>query len=775
MEQPEGPRGLNPYFRQNSIFHLNCETSNVNETGKESPPVNILDTKPPLVPRNSRGRVPHLVEQHESDHFNCSMADDVTDALTSDWITSPIYDLDNTAKLSLFNISDSSENDSKIGNERDIPNTLYEFFEDDLFRSELKNNTLEFRKDIEEVATTEGINLTMLTDEATHNSQPHLKTDSLPIPYPTLMEKQEGPRGLNHYFRQESIFHLNCEAPNVKETGNEAPDVTISDISQPLPPRNSQGRVPHLAEQHKSDHFNCSSIYDFDNTTTECPHLTTDSLFSMSNPTRMEMQEGPRGFKDYFRQDSIFNPNHVVPNQNEKANEMFHRNKSFNFQTDANECEDNNSDHCKITDDTTCKYSLGHYDTPSANDVYVRKLRRLEQEVNQLERSLCDEYTAGKITNTSKRKLSAQRSLSDSDISELVDADKGHSIPNDKYQMAKSSSTEDIEIKTRCNTIKNAISKTKFPSLEDITLGAKELWSNIKTASRNSYEPPTNLEIKVDAHVKLSCPCDGSCRRVGRIVATHGGYIWVSFTKCSWVALYNHRHVKVFMLDTRGGYVDSLAVSKAGGLYITCPPQRRILMLSTNLELTELGVFNTLYPRGLAVSPEDYTIVVCMVPHLEGRDMCAPSKDSCLMRFTGQKSNELGTIVNMDSYFGYPMKVVINVNGVLLVSDFGLKCLFVLDKGGHMLRTFSVLGGAGLSNVHALACNPGNSFFVVQGGSGTLSITELVNGNLGIFEEKSTSKKDVKSIKRNVVTSSMVKARKIALASGNAIIYVSLV
>ncbi|XP_033728420.1 uncharacterized protein LOC117317660 isoform X2 [Pecten maximus] len=644
------------------------------QAGKQYPghelPVEFSDIPPPLPPRKPlASRVQHLVKQYEPDQFKCRIAellmsssnDDVTDSSTTDSFTSLIYDFD-IAECSLMNISDSSENDSDIEIDTDLPNTLDDYFENDMFRSDPKNFTPEFREEI----TTQSNKVPIMTEETMSN---------LPE-----MEKPEGPRGLNHYFRQDSIFHVNHEAPHRNKTDNEAS----------------------------------------------------------------------------------------------------HGNKACNFQNNVNESEDNNSNNCEIGNAASFESYGGYQDTPSAYDIYLEKLREFELERNKLEQLLWNKNNAQNLATTSHRKLSSQRSVSESNVFESVNCediqlnqspDEDRSNQNDKFEMAQLLSTDDIQIKTRCNKVKHgAVGMTKFPSLEHITLRAKAPWTNMKNS-----EPSTKHEINVNARAELSCPCHLSCRRVGRIVATHDGQIWVSFTKCSWVTLYNLRHVSEFTVNTHSGYVDSLAVSKTGCLFIACPLQRRILKLSKNKKLTVLGVFDSLYPRGLAVSPDDDTVFVCMAPHLEGREMGAPSKDSCLMRFAGQEPNESRTIVNMDSYFGYPMKVVINVNGVLLVSDFGLKCLFVLDKGGHMLRTFSLLGGAGLSQVHALACNPGNSFFVVQGGSGTLSITELVDGDLGIFEEKSTSKKDVKLIKRNVVTSSMVNARKIALASGNAIIYVSLV
>ncbi|OWF48348.1 uncharacterized protein LOC110453184 [Mizuhopecten yessoensis] len=424
---------------------------------------------------------------------------------------------------------------------------------------------------------------------------------------------------------------------------------------------------------------------------------------------------------------------------------------------------------------------IWHTPKPGQQDMYLEKLRELEQEVNQLQQLQKD-------INIHPSELSSQRSVSDSDIYNSIELenkiegpdinDKLNVIKSDIHDMKKSSSTDNINRRThtdRSSTIKYDQSDIKASSsFENIKTKATQLWGKItKCDESSSDETSQKLSIKVDARVELSCPCERSCGRVKRLVTAQGGYMWVAFIQCSWVSLYNNRHERVYKFDTRG-CVDSLAVTATGVIYVSCPLQKRIIMLTSNRQLTVLHSFTKLYPRGVAVSPDDGTLVVCMASKAEGYSMPGPSKNSCLMRFKGEIPNKAGKIVNKKNHFGYPVKVTINMNGFILVSDFGLRCLFVLDKGGNMLQTFPLLGGGSLWHVHALTSNPVRSFYVVQGGAGTLSITRL-GEYLGTFEDTSTSTKDERLVKRTVETASMNTEGQIVLASGNIITLVSLV
>ncbi|OWF36697.1 hypothetical protein KP79_PYT02985 [Mizuhopecten yessoensis] len=422
--------------------------------------------------------------------------------------------------------------------------------------------------------------------------------------------------------------------------------------------------------------------------------------------------------------------------------------------------------------------------TPRQHYVYLKKLRELEQEVNQIEQLQKDISSTEtlKISNIHRPKFSSQRSLSDSDIYISLDFEDnmvGQDIPkegivvqSDNHDMKKTASIDNINRWTK--KVGSSTTKHDPPSM-----GASSSFENIKTKPTklcgritkrdkdNSDGTSQKLSIKEDARAELSCPCERPCGHVERLATTQGGFIYVSFKQCSWVSLYDNKYERVYQFDTPGR-VDSLAVSSTGVLYVSCPYQKKICMLSSNLQLTVLHSFIKLYPRGVAVSPDDGTLVVCMASTAEGYSMPGPSKNSCLMRFQGEIPNKAGQIVNKRNHFGYPVKVIINMNGFILVSDFGLRCLFVLDKGGNMLQTFPLLGGVPLWHIHALTSNSVSSFYVVQGGAGTLSITRL-GEYLGTFEETSTSTKYERLVKRTVETASMNTEGQIVLASGNVI------
>ncbi|XP_021340073.1 uncharacterized protein LOC110441286 [Mizuhopecten yessoensis] len=238
-------------------------------------------------------------------------------------------------------------------------------------------------------------------------------------------------------------------------------------------------------------------------------------------------------------------------------------------------------------------------DTPKLRqqDLYL-KLRELENEMKQIEQLQKDisSNKAPGLLNMHHPKLSFQRSVSESDICnsmEFEDKMEGLDINNelnviepDNHDIKKSTSIDDINKRTkrdRSSTLLHDQPDIRASSsFGNIKTKATDLWGKITKCDKDtSDETSQKLVIKVDARVELSCPCERSCGPVERLATTQGGYIYVSFKKCSWVSLYNNKHERVYQFDTRGR-VDSLAVSATGVLYVSCPHQKKIIMLSSN-------------------------------------------------------------------------------------------------------------------------------------------------------------------------------------------------
>ncbi|OWF36698.1 uncharacterized protein LOC110441284 [Mizuhopecten yessoensis] len=355
------------------------------------------------------------------------------------------------------------------------------------------------------------------------------------------------------------------------------------------------------------------------------------------------------------------------------------------------------------------------------------------------------------ISDTCRRSLLSQRSLSDSAIYKGVDVDDNKTRTCGKYehserkQVKTSSSKDNIECKAK-----------------------RSLWSRIaKCIVKNSKQTSTE---HLNWQTKLVCACGGSCERIDSLALSSDGHIWVSFLHCSWVSVYVHEYIPVRKFDA-GCIVDCPAVSPAGVLYISCPMKKQILMLSKNLELIIMGQFNKLHPRGLAISPIDGAVVACMTSQMVGNVMKGPSKN-CLMKFPGKKANEKGQVLNKEHFLGYPLRLAINVNGYILVSDFGLKCIFVVSQEGHMLNVFSTVGDRLFCQVHSLTSGHGESFYVVHGGRGQLSITRLGEYR-GTVVETATSRRLDPDIYCKVRATAVVQNGQLAVTSGTIIKYVS--
>ncbi|XP_069107520.1 LOW QUALITY PROTEIN: uncharacterized protein [Argopecten irradians] len=223
--------------------------------------------------------------------------------------------------------------------------------------------------------------------------------------------------------------------------------------------------------------------------------------------------------------------------------------------------------------------------------------------------------------------------------------------------------------------------------------------------------------------LQLTCPCGSTCDRIGNLVTSSNGKIWVSFLQCSWVSLYDHQFRVLHKFDARG-IVDSLAASPADILYISCPRQMKIMMMDSNLELKIMSRFNKLHPRGLAICPTDGAIVACMTSQAIGQVMKSPS-NNCLMKFPGNSLNNKGEVFNNGKFLGYPMRIAISVHRHILVSDFGLKCIFILKPDGQMLKKVTMFGGRPLSQVHSIPSSMDGCFYIVVGGRGKLRVSRL--------------------------------------------------
>ncbi|XP_060069894.1 uncharacterized protein LOC132549927 [Ylistrum balloti] len=539
-------------------------------------------------------------------------------------------------------------------------------------------------------------------------------------------------------FFQSSFDDMSSETKPKDYTGIFSDDINDMDEAS-----TSHSATPNLVT---ADHLG-STVYP---RIAKSPSLS----YSLNESGRLEC---PRALNCYFRSDSIFN----VINEN---NETCSLNQAENSKTEDMDFEEHDNDPFEARDDSAPESPsyVENYHVSGANQIYLEKLKELEREINQLEilqkhQTRREEGKATGVSDTGRRKLSTQRSVSESDVYDLVNGEEiesnsylntENSIQNKKCDLIKISRTEDIKM-PRSN---DGFGIKRWSSFKNI----KTVWKRLTKTESKALQ----ININEDSRTNVSCPCDGACQRVGSLVTTLGGFIWIAFSQCSWM-----------------GQVDCLAVSKIGVLYVSCPSQRRILMVGTDLEVSTLAALQSLYPRGLAVSPVDGAIIACMTTQKGGCEMNAQSQKSCLMRFKGETQKPSGKIISQQYCFGYPLKIVINCDGFLLVSDFGLRCLFILDKDGNMLRTLSRLGGSPLDRVHSLVCNPGNSFFVVQGGAGRLSITRLkeLEGHSGIFEEESTTTKDEPFIDQTIFTSSRNDTGHIVVANGQTIFYVSLV
>lgn len=255
--------------------------------------------------------------------------------------------------------------------------------------------------------------------------------------------------------------------------------------------------------------------------------------------------------------------------------------------------------------------------------------------------------------------------------------------------------------------------------------GMKEIMSSkykeirsavISTVKRNSEGPLTlNSFFCVPA----------GCANVSSIAKYDNGHCWVAADRSECILLYD-RDGNLLDFVNVGCPVDSLTTDKYGNVFMSCPDLKQVRVFDRNRHVkTFLDM--TQYPRGIAYMELSESILVCRNNNRVANDLtvkaCNPLKK---YRIRGPKPQ---TEDVLDSMFGYPLRVCVNVNHDYVVSDFANRSITVIDSSGRTRFSFKSSKDFPIRNRHSVCCDTKGNIYIFSKGKPNVCILEP-NGNV---------------------------------------------
>lgn len=135
----------------------------------------------------------------------------------------------------------------------------------------------------------------------------------------------------------------------------------------------------------------------------------------------------------------------------------------------------------------------------------------------------------------------------------------------------------------------------------------------------------------------------------------------------------------------------------------------------------------TQYPRGIAYMELSESILVCRNNNRVANDLtvkaCNPLKK---YRIRGPKPQTKDVL---DSMFGYPLRVCVNVNHDYVVSDFANRSITVIDSSGRTRFSFKSSKDFPIRNRHSVCCDTKGNIYIFSKGKPNVCILEP-NGNV---------------------------------------------
>ncbi|KAK3582875.1 hypothetical protein CHS0354_012487 [Potamilus streckersoni] len=172
--------------------------------------------------------------------------------------------------------------------------------------------------------------------------------------------------------------------------------------------------------------------------------------------------------------------------------------------------------------------------------------------------------------------------------------------------------------------------------------------------------PPHYIQV---VHI-VTFRVENSSSVVNSICTTTDGKAWLA---CGWkpdIYLFD-AHGRKFKTRRVGRDVDYIAMDTDGNAYVSCRDEHSVKRFDKNFK-RRMATMSIKYPRGIACT-RDCRLVVCVVTSPTYFDY-NPSHENVVLKF-GPDGEETGQTNNPLHFYKYPIRVAVNANGDLCVSD----------------------------------------------------------------------------------------------------------
>lgn len=187
---------------------------------------------------------------------------------------------------------------------------------------------------------------------------------------------------------------------------------------------------------------------------------------------------------------------------------------------------------------------------------------------------------------------------------------------------------------------------------------------------------------------------DSSFKAISCVCPTTDASAWIAL---GWTAdaHHFHRHGTKIKSHIVSKTIDFIALDSEGTMYMTSNEQKVVGKPGPGFNLESFASFPGYHPRGLFVTAED-DLLVCLAETPAFQDYRPNHKNKVVkLNAAGKMVAEYGAGGNT---FMYPLRIAVNVNNDMCVSDSKKLSVIILKPSGEMKCSYNGSGVANLKN-----------------------------------------------------------------------------
>lgn len=192
--------------------------------------------------------------------------------------------------------------------------------------------------------------------------------------------------------------------------------------------------------------------------------------------------------------------------------------------------------------------------------------------------------------------------------------------------------------------------------------------------------PPTYIQVTEVSTFRIESTSDV----INAICPSPDGNCWIA---CGWkseIILFD-RYGKKIRMKKVGRDVDCLCIDSDGNSYVSCREEHSVKRFDRNFR-RRMATLNIEYPRGIAAT-NDNKLVICVNNTTTYFDY-DPSHQNKVLKL-GPNGDESKELKNPALCFMYPIRVAVNINDELCVSDNLKHAVMFLRRNGELKSTYT--------------------------------------------------------------------------------------